>query len=121
MLLIDPKTRITGHQAIIHPWFAKFGVLTTEHDPELTKVDVLERLKTFKGVSTFKKAALNLLVKIASEEEVKELRTSFEAIDVDDTGMISAQELQQILMQKHMGISEDDINDLIDEIDYNNN
>ena len=36
--------------------------------------DVIERLRSFKGVSTFKKAALNFLVKTASEEEVKDLR-----------------------------------------------
>ena len=32
--------------------------------------DVLQRLRSFKGVSTFKKAAMNLLVKTASESEV---------------------------------------------------
>ena len=32
--------------------------------------DVLQRLRSFKGVSTFKKAAMNLLVKTASEAEV---------------------------------------------------
>jgi len=37
----------------------------------------VERLKTFKGVSTFKKAAMNLLVKTATEEEVKDLRAQF--------------------------------------------
>ena len=36
--------------------------------------DVLERLRKFKGVSTFKKAAMNLLVKTATEEEVSDLR-----------------------------------------------
>ena len=33
--------------------------------------DVLQRLRSFKGVSTFKKAAMNLLIKTASEEEVQ--------------------------------------------------
>jgi len=33
---------------------------------------------------------MNLLVKTASEEEVKDLRAQFQAIDTDGTGMIKA-------------------------------
>jgi hypothetical protein len=40
--------------------------------------DVLQRLRSFKGVSTFKKAAMNLLVKTASEAEVTQLRAAFQ-------------------------------------------
>lgn len=36
--------------------------------------EVLERLKSFKGVSHFKRAAMNMLVKMATEDQVKELR-----------------------------------------------
>lgn len=39
--------------------------------------DVINRLKNFKGVSRFKRAAMNVLVKMANEEEVKELRQQF--------------------------------------------
>lgn len=52
--------------------------------------DVLDRLRSFKGVSTFKKAAMNLLVKTANEKEVQELRAAFQAIDTDGTGFIRA-------------------------------
>ena len=40
--------------------------------------ELLNRLRSFKGVSTFKKAAMNLLVKTANEKEVKELRALFQ-------------------------------------------
>ena len=39
--------------------------------------EVIERLRQFKGVSTFKKAAMNLLVKTATEDEVSDLRAQF--------------------------------------------
>ncbi len=52
--------------------------------------NVLDRLRSFKGVSTFKKAAMNLLVKTADEKEVGELRQAFQAIDKDGTGLIKA-------------------------------
>ena len=40
-------------------------------------IDVINRLKNFKGVSRFKRTAMNVLVKMANEEEVKELRQQF--------------------------------------------
>ena len=48
------------------------------------------RLREYRGVSTFKKAAMNLLVKTATEDEVQDLRAQFQAIDKDGTGMIRA-------------------------------
>ena len=67
--------------------------------------EVLQRLKTFKGVSTFKKAAMNLLIKTASEEEVQQLRAAFQQIDIDGTGLIKANELQEVLLQRRMNVS----------------
>jgi Ca2+-binding EF-hand superfamily protein len=43
---------------------------------------------------------MNLLVKTATEEEVADLRTMFQAIDVDGTGMIKASELQDAMKSK---------------------
>ena len=55
------------------------------------------RLSNFRGVSTFKKAVMNLLVKMAREDEMDFLRTQFQIIDKDGTGMIEAQELKDIV------------------------
>ena len=64
---------------------------------------------------------MNLLVKTASEKEVQDLRAQFQAIDKDGTGMIKASELHEILMQKRMNVSDQEIRDMIDQIDYHNN
>jgi len=40
-------------------------------------VDVINRLKNFKGESLFKRAAMNMLVKMATSKEVEELRQQF--------------------------------------------
>ncbi len=72
-------------------------------------------------MSTFKKAAMNLLVKTATEEEVADLRAQFQAIDLDGTGMIKASELNSVLKQKQLKMSDKDIKNLITEMDYHNN
>ena len=83
--------------------------------------EVIDRLKQFRGVSKFKKAAMNLLVKTATEDEVKDLRQQFQAIDLDGTGMIKASELTAVMRSKQLKMSDADIKSLIDEMDYHNN
>ena len=39
--------------------------------------EVIMRMSSFRGVSTFKKAVMNLLVKMATEEEMEPLRAQF--------------------------------------------
>ena len=55
------------------------------------------RLMEFKGQSTLKRAAMNMLVQMISQEEVKDLRAQFEAIDTKGTGMIDMNELTDVL------------------------
>ena len=120
LLTTNEKQRLTGQQALKHPWFnilvSDKGVAAGE-----IKIEVVNRLKNFKGVSTFKKAAMNLIVKTASEDDVRDLKAQFQAIDTDGTGMIQAQELQDILVRKQMNMSDNEVREIISQMDYHNN
>ena len=48
----------------------------------------MARIIEFKGQSTLKRAAMNMLVQMISQDEVKDLRAQFEAMDTGGTGMI---------------------------------
>lgn len=61
---------------------------------------------------------MNLLVKTATDDEVKDLRRQFQAIDTDGTGMIKASELSEVIQQKKMSISQTEIKELIEQMDY---
>lgn len=68
--------------ALDHPWFKsqiKKDVANKEKKlgDQTVSVEVINRLRNFKGVSRFKRAAMNVLVKMANEEEVSELRKQF--------------------------------------------
>ena len=73
LLVVNAKKRLTGQQALSHPWFKIAHKGETKIGTGVS-IDVINRLRSFKGVSKFKRAAMNILVKMASEEEVKELR-----------------------------------------------
>lgn len=64
---------------------------------------------------------MNLLVKTASEDDVKDLKLQFQAIDTDGTGLIKASELQDILVKKRMNVSDAEVQEIISQMDYQNN
>jgi len=79
LLVANPKKRISGKDALSHPWFKK-ALNKGGSDQKIgTPIsdDVINRLRSFKGVSKFKRAAMNIMVKMASENEVKELSAQF--------------------------------------------
>jgi hypothetical protein len=67
----DPDKRLTGIEAIKHPWFK---MVQQFNDDVKISQEVIQRLRSFKGVSQFKKAAMNILVKTIKPEEVASLR-----------------------------------------------
>ena len=64
---------------------------------------------------------MNMIVKTANEDDVRELKAAFQAIDTDGTGMIKAEELQNILIQRRMSASDSEIQDIIRQMDYHGN
>ena len=75
---MDTKSRITADQALKDPWFKLF-MRRVRIGSEEDKLDpaILERLRNYRGVSTLKKAAMNLLVKMADNKDIKHLREIF--------------------------------------------
>lgn len=61
--------------------------------------NTFEKLMKFKGESLFKKAAMNILVKMATEEETLELKKQFEAIDTNKSGTIQLKEIKAFIQR----------------------
>ena len=80
--------------------------------------NALENLKKYKGVSHLKRAAMNILVKMATEDEVAELTKAFKRIDTDNSGYISVKELMDVINRQHMNMTEADASKMIKESDY---
>ena len=75
LLTVNAAKRPSGVKALHHPWFKKFE--TRNNTEANLNENVLMRLKSYKGVSHLRRAAMNILVKMSTEEEVKELRATF--------------------------------------------
>ena len=66
---------------------------------------VLERLRSFKGASKLKRAAMNMFVKMADQQEIEKLGAQFQQLDKDKTGMLNAQELRAALVESDLSIT----------------
>lgn len=94
LLVVDPKKRLSAADALNHPWFKS---VKSGQGAVRISGEVLKRLQTFKGGSKLKKAAMNMLVKMADQGQIEGLRAQFQEIDVDGTGLINADELRNAI------------------------
>ena len=77
-----------------HEWFVQFAEHNiVEEDVDKLDSEIFKKLKNYKSVSYFKKAAMNMLVKMSSEGELDKMSKQFKRLDKDETGMISVEEI----------------------------
>lgn len=121
MLVVDPDLRITGEKALKHPWFVKLKNIEKGCEEDKLDPHILERLREYKGVSALKKAAMNILVKMADNKDIEHLRDMFMKMDTDTTGYISAKELRTALNDANIKIDDQELEKIICEVDYHGN
>jgi hypothetical protein len=123
MICVDRKQRITCEHALKHEWFQVRlkDTLHTDEDQQNINHEVIQRLKQFKGESALKKAALNVLVKMLNPEEIQNLKIEFEKIDTDKSGFIEFQELDRAIKNANFSIPENELNSIMQELDYKGN
>ncbi|CAM8926559.1 unnamed protein product [Rhodiola kirilowii] len=116
MLCQNPVERLTADQVLCHPWICVNGVApdTALHP------SVLSRLKQFSAMNKLKKMALRVLAESLSEEEIQGLKEMFQAIDTDNSGAITFDELKAGLRRYGSSLNDTEIHDLMDAADFDN-
>uniref|UniRef100_A0A5B6YJU8 non-specific serine/threonine protein kinase n=1 Tax=Davidia involucrata TaxID=16924 RepID=A0A5B6YJU8_DAVIN len=117
MLNSDPKNRLTAFQVLDHPWIKEDGEAP---DTPLDNA-VLGRLKQFRAMNKFKKVALRVIAGCLSEEEIMGLKQMFKAMDTDNSGTITLEELKQGLSKQGTKLSEYEVKQLMEAADADGN
>lgn len=116
MLCSRPADRLTAHEVLCHPWICENGVAPDRAlDPA-----VLSRLKQFSAMNKLKKMALRVIAESLSEEEIAGLREMFTAMDTDNSGAITFDELKAGLRRYGSTLKDTEIRDLMDAADVDN-
>ncbi|CAA7016613.1 unnamed protein product [Microthlaspi erraticum] len=116
MLSSKPAERLTAHEVLRHPWICENGVAPDRAlDPA-----VLSRLKQFSAMNKLKKMALKVIAESLSEEEIAGLREMFQAMDTDNSGAITFDELKAGLRKYGSTLKDTEIHDLMDAADVDN-
>jgi len=75
LLVVKPKNRISAYEALCHPWLKETSSFNPL-DPE-----IIGKLKSYRGVSKLKKAAMNVFVKMTGDENLSKMREEFAKFD----------------------------------------
>ncbi|XAR73072.1 Non-specific serine/threonine protein kinase [Bertholletia excelsa] len=116
MLSSRPSERLTAHEVLCHPWICENGVAPDKAlDPA-----VLSRMKQFSAMNKLKKLALRVIAESLSEEEIAGLKEMFKAMDTDNSGSITFDELKAGLSRYGSTLKDTEIRDLMDAADVDN-
>jgi len=116
MLNPRPAERLTAHEVLCHPWICDRGVAPDRPlDPA-----VLSRIKQFSAMNKLKKMALQVIAESLSEEEIAGLKEMFMAMDTDNSGAITYDELKEGLRKYGSTLKDTEIRDLMEAADIDN-
>lgn len=119
----DPKSRFTAKQALNDPWIkqmcASNANATTLAEEMQRNSLVLHSLQDFMHAEAMHKVALEVVAFTAPPASFDELRKLFKAIDTDNSGTISYEELRTA-MENYPEIPEVQVRRLFEAVDMNN-
>jgi calcium-dependent protein kinase len=121
LLTYDPNKRPTSLQALKHPFFThrlSNSIIMDRNETQL----ILQNLKKINSKNKFNEAVLTFIThNFSQKDEVFKLKKLFKYIDKNGDGRISKQELISAYQEMGFGITNSDIERLVDIIDSDNN
>lgn len=116
-LTYDAAKRTSASEALQHAWFKKYA----RHDKieKTVASKALQNLKNFRKEQKLKQATLTYIVsQLLNKEETSKMEAIFKAMDLNNDGKLSMEEIQAGY-EKHFGttIDDDEVKRMFKEID----
>ncbi|CAG9463396.1 unnamed protein product [Pedinophyceae sp. YPF-701] len=113
MLDRDMTKRLSAREVLAHPWMQEKALIP---DEPLESI-IGEKLKRFRNFNLLQKKVMRSLATNLQPSEVAGLRNMFEAIDADNSGGITVQELKQAIRDGRLGSDKLDLAGMIEAAD----
>mmetsp|Transcript_75494 Transcript_75494/g.152707 ORF Transcript_75494/g.152707 Transcript_75494/m.152707 type:complete len:472 (+) Transcript_75494:89-1504(+) len=114
LLKFDPMQRLTAEQALQHEWIRCRAPRATTVS---LQAGIVDNLRAFQSQHKMKKAALHIIAGQLSEEKIKVLRQTFEALDANGDGLLTSQELKDGMAKANLEHAGLDLDALMEGID----
>jgi len=117
MLDKNPKNRYSAKQCLDHPWFQTHG----DTNPLQLDVKLLKRLKNYKRQPRFKQEILGIVTKFLHPLVVKYYTNNFRAIDQNEDGYITEEDLVKSAKEKNVEITGPEAAQVLQVLDFDKN
>ena len=114
LLKKEPSNRLSAEQALAHPWMHQII-------EEPADLDVIRDLQKFKPPSQMWSAAMGILVKYLSTDEIKSLRATFNEMDTHGTGLLSLSDVQLALKKSGIELPKRELLGIFSRLDFMGN
>jgi calcium-dependent protein kinase len=105
LIVVDPKVRLNGPQALLHPWIVNREQVSNELLSEELQA-LGGSLVNFKHTSQLKKLALTVIAHRSTAKEILQLRKVFDSFDTVKNGYLSYDEFKEALERLNYGPDE---------------
>jgi len=116
LLKFSPKERITAEQALNAEW-------VKDHAPRAGDVSIgsglVDNLRGFRSQNKLKKAALHVIAGQMTDAQIKDLRETFIAMDVNGDGLLTAKELEEGMQKAGMEKLPAELEQILKDVDSN--
>ncbi|CAG9313715.1 unnamed protein product [Blepharisma stoltei] len=114
LIVTDPNQRLCADDALRHHWFSDAPKAKIELDP-----NIICALRHYKPKSQMQRAALGIIVKYLSLDQIKDLRQAFYDIDLDQKGELNIDEIEQALNKCGIELPKTQLFEIFKNLDYN--
>ncbi len=109
-MLSDPDCRYTAEQVLNHEWVQNLAPNSQDAILNLNS----EYMKRYKNINKFQKAVLTFIASRLRDEEIVALRNAFMALDKNQDGTLTVEEIKSGVSQLNLSINVEDIFSSID-------
>lgn len=115
LLKLQPQERMSAKEALNHIWIREKAPRAQSCPLQSS---LFENLRSFRSTNKLKKAALHVIASQLSEDRIRSLRETFQALDANGDGMLSVRELKDGLEKAGLqGMIPPDLQQIIEEVD----
>ena len=109
------QERMTTSQCLEHAWITKFCI---KKNSNLLNSETVDTLLGFANKNALQKEIYYFIAKISTENDLNKLKQFFNQLDVDNSGTLTIEEVENAFREIDIGITEDELKQIWEGLDF---